>query len=252
MGKKVNYSFSLITYLDILGFRDLIQHRTPGEISRVVRILKEKTKPDEQVAKIHGMKFFNFSDTAVRITPVYTPLNIKNPFGYLYWEILSLVHIQHELIRQGIIVRGALSAGDIVKSWGVMYGPGLVQAYELEKEACYPRIIIDELLFKELKINSSLRAHEYKEELGYISSLVRKDTDGYRFVDYLRAIADEMDYPEQDYPHFLRKHADLIAEGLLRHRLEKKVLRKFKWLQKYHNDTIDVVYGKLGRKDLRV
>lgn len=252
MGKKVHYSFSLITYLDVLGFRDLIERKTPGEISRVVRILKEKTKPDDKADKTHGLKFFNFSDTAVRITPLYTPVNIKQPFGHLFFEILNLVHIQCDLVLQNIIIRGALTAGDIVKSWGVMYGPGLVRAYELEKEASYPRVIIDDRLFQELKRNALLRAHSYRDEWDYIKPLVRKDIDGHWFIDYLRAVETEMDFPEVDYPKLLRRHADLIAEGLIRYRLDARVVRKFKWLQKYHNSTIDLKHGKGRSKELRV
>lgn len=48
MGKKVRYSFSLITYLDVLGFRNLIKQKTAGEISRLLRILKETTKSDSR------------------------------------------------------------------------------------------------------------------------------------------------------------------------------------------------------------
>jgi hypothetical protein len=248
MGKKVTYSFSIITYLDVLGFRNLIVNRSAGEMSRVVRILKERTKHDEEVAKLHGMKFFNFSDTAIRITPIYTPLNIKDPFGYLFLEVLNLVYVQCDLILQKIILRGALSIGDIVKSWGVVYGPGLVEAYELEQRASNPRIIIDPTAFKHLRTNPALRAHDYEEEYKAITNLLRKDEDGLWFVDYLRSIETEMDFPEEDYPKFVRKHADLIADGLIRHRLNKKVVRKFKWLQKYHNSTVNKRYGKSAKQ----
>jgi hypothetical protein len=148
MGKKVSYSFSIITYLDVLGFRDLIDNKSAGEISRIVRILRERTKPDKEMSRLHGMKFFNFSDTAIRITPINTPLNIKHRFGYLFLELLGLVHVQCGLILQKIILRGALSIGEVVKSWGVIYGPGLVKAYELEQKASDPRIIVDPATFQ--------------------------------------------------------------------------------------------------------
>lgn len=118
----MKYSFSLITYLDVLGFRDLIRNKTSREISTIVRILKEKTKPDREIAKIHGIKFINFSDTTVRITPLDTPWNVNGRFGYAYFEILGLVHIQCGLIHEGIIIRGALTVGEIVKNQGVIYG----------------------------------------------------------------------------------------------------------------------------------
>jgi hypothetical protein len=139
-----------------------------------------------------------------------------------------------------------------VKSWGIFYGPGLVRAYDLEERASYPRIIIDDWLFGELKRNPVLRAHDHKEELKYIRALIRKDTDGLWFIDYLGAIQTDMEHPEENYPRFLRRHADLISEGLSHHRLEKKILSKFRWLQGYHNDTIDLKFGKGHQKELRV
>jgi hypothetical protein len=253
MGKKVSYSFSIITYLDVLGFRDLIDNKSAGEISRIVRILRERTKPDKEMSRLHGMKFFNFSDTAIRITPINTPLNIKHRFGYLFLELLGLVHVQCGLILQKIILRGALSIGEVVKSWGVIYGPGLVKAYELEQKASDPRIIVDPATFKHLRANPALRLHDFEEEYKSVVSLLRKDDDGFWFVDYLRTIEGEMDHPQdENYQKFVRRHADLIAEGLIRHRLDRNVVKKFKWLQKYHNSTVRNRFGKNANRNLLV
>jgi hypothetical protein len=252
MGRKVEYTQSIISYLDVLGFRDLIDNKSAGHISRIVRILKEKAKPDQEISKGNGVKFFNFSDTVIRITPIKSQVNQKDKAGNLFWEILDLVHIQYHLICQEIILRGAVSAGDIVKSWGVMYGPGLVNAYELEQRASFPRIIVDPKVFQLLRETSSLWLHDFEEERKAIMNLLKKDTDGHWFVDYLRSIETEMDYPEEDYPKFIRKHADLIADGLVRQRLNSRVVKKFKWLKQYHNSTVIERFDKVSRKGLLV
>jgi hypothetical protein len=134
----------------------------------------------------------------------------------------------------------------------VIYGPGLVRAYELEQKASSPRIIVDPKAFLHLQSNPALRAHDYPYEKKAVMNLLRKDNDGYWFVDYLRSVETEMDYPETDYPKFIRKHADLIAEGLVKHRLEREVFKKFKWLQNYHNSTVIKRYGKGNCKHLLV
>lgn len=252
MGKRVSYSQSIISYLDVLGFRDLINCKTPGQISRIVRLLKERTKQDKEVSRAHGMKFFAFSDTIIRINPTAAPQHPKFKAGHLFLEILDLVHAQCDLILQKIVVRGAVSIGDIVKSWGVLYGPGIVRAYELEQEASFPRIIIDPQAFRLLRTNPAWWLHDYEEERSGIMSLLRKDKDGHLFIDYLRSVESEMDFPEKDYPQFIRSHADLIAEGLVRHRLNRKVIQKFKWMQKYHNSTVISRFGSNKRKDLLV
>ncbi|MBZ5494178.1 MAG: hypothetical protein LAO76_24910 [Acidobacteriia bacterium] len=251
MGKKVRYDLAVISYIDILGFRNLIETKSAGEISRVVRKLKERTKPDKEESRYHGMKFFNFSDTAIRITPVINPKS-EHSRGNLFWELLALVHVQYLLILEKIIVRGAVSIGEIVKSWGVVYGPGLVSAYETEQRASSPRIIVDPAVFKHLRMNPALWVHDYTEEHKGVMNLLCKDEDGKLFIDYLRSIESEMDTPEVHYPRFIRTHADLIAEGLIRYRLNRDVVRKFKWLQKYHNSTVRNRFGKGVNRTLLV
>lgn len=249
--KKVNYSFSLVTYLDVLGFQKLIEQKSAGQISRLIRIVKQAATPAAEVSKAHSMQSITFSDTTVRVTPLLTPLNMKHRFGYVFGEILSLVHVQFELALESIILRGGIAAGDVVKSWGVLYGPGLVKAYHLEKAASWPRIVIDPELFRQLRRIPAMRRHSFDEELEYIRRLTRKDRDGVWFIDYLRAIGDEMEYPEHDYPEFLRHHAKLISSGLSEHRTDKHVREKYSWLREYHNSTVDGVYGKSKAPSLR-
>jgi hypothetical protein len=44
--KRVKYTRSIISYLDILGFQDLIEKKTAGEISQLLRILAESGAGD--------------------------------------------------------------------------------------------------------------------------------------------------------------------------------------------------------------
>jgi hypothetical protein len=122
----------------------------------------------------------------------------------------------------------------------------------MEQKASNPRIIVDPIVFKYLRANPALWIHDYAEEYKGVMGLLRKDEDGKLFVDYLRLIEGEMDTPEFYYPRFIRRHADLIAEGLIRHRLDRDVVRKFKWLQKYHNSTVRNRFGKGASRTLLV
>jgi hypothetical protein len=235
--KRVTYRLELVTYLDILGFKAQIEQRTAGEISRILRRFKENARPDPETEKTYGATYRNFSDLSVRAVPLYTEANLTYRIGPLYSELLSLVHIQCALLDEGILIRGGLTLGQVVKSWGLLYGPGLVRAYQLEQKAVHPRILIDKVVFEELRARDSvIRRHDVKTERKFISRMVRVQ-GAVTFVDYLRGIQDEFDEPEY-YLQFLAKHRDLVEKGLHDSRRQKKVLAKYRWLRSYHNTTI--------------
>jgi hypothetical protein len=108
-------------------------------------------------------------------------------------EIIHLVHAQVALLGEGFLIRGALILGEIERSYGVLFGPGLISAYELEREqAQFPRIVVDPKLIEAVKTNPLLRSHDYEEEMEYISRFIKRDDDGAIFIDYLGGMQDEV------------------------------------------------------------
>jgi hypothetical protein len=201
----------------------------------MLRILKESVAPSERARKNLHFHIQHFSDLAVRVLPVLG----DGGGGDFFFELLNLVHVQKSLIENEIFIRGGITFGEIVQSWGLLYGPGLIRAYELEQEAEYPRILVDPTVLRNLRKLPKLwnADHDFKTEMEYINQLIAKDTDGKHFVDYLRAIETEFDYPEVGYPSFLDFHRDRIVAGLDGFRLNSRVLSKYSWLSHYHNST---------------
>jgi hypothetical protein len=123
-----------------------------------------------------------------------------------------------------------------------VFGPALVAAYILEsKKAVFPRIIVDEKVFTALKEDPLLRAHSYEEEMEYVGGLIRQDSDGLWFVDYLGHMLDSAD-DHVEYADFLQMHKNLINKQLAeayaldgRTREGKSRRRKAAWLKNYHN-----------------
>ncbi len=108
--------------------------------------------------------------------------------GLLYWELLDLVHVQAELVREGVLLRGALTIGDIFIKDAITFGPALIRAYELESTvAITPRVIIDPLVFILLEQYPALRGNPIEDEMQYLCRVLKKDRDGVWFIDYLRA-----------------------------------------------------------------
>ena len=166
----------------------------------------------------------------------------KHRLGVVFHELSDLGHIQVNLLAKGVLVRGALTLGQITVDRDLVFGPGLARAYQLEsKEARFPRIIVDPIVLTSLKESALLRAHSYEQEMEYIGRLILRDSDGTWFLDYLRYALDNADDNWQ-YGQFIRHHRTVVEaqlretnamDGRTREGRNRKA--KAAWLRKYHN-----------------
>jgi hypothetical protein len=226
--KRVRYVRSIVSYIDVLGFRELIRTKTAGEISQILRILGESTKPDA-IFKSQRIQFVKFSDTVIRSMPE----EINRPRNLL-WELRGILQAQLALIPKGILIRGAVTVGEIVRSWGRVYGPAVLRAYDLESaDGSPPRIVVDEEALR-LLVPALEKEEGLKDELDGLVTIEGST----KFLDYLGACEAELNVPEQEYPLFLELHRDLIRNGLARYVDSPKVLSKYEWLKNYHSRTV--------------
>ena len=238
MKKIVNYDEALVTYLDMLGFRELVQSDTAGRISRTIRLVRDALRPDRDRARLYEMTYQSFSDLTVVSIPVLTAANLNFRPGVLHSQILRVANAQVELLREGIVLRGGMTFGSIVRSYGQLFGPALIRAYDLEStQAKHPRVILDEVIFRELKRNPALTKSGAEHEQRAIMALLDKDEDDHWFIDYLCALHSEVE--SRKFRGFLRRHRQIIRTRLRQFAQEKKVVEKYEWLAEYHNRTIE-------------
>lgn len=95
--KPVNYETQLVTFVDILGFRDLVESKNARDISRIIRIVKEAVEPwsvRPQVKKklkgIPAESFFSFSDTSIILIPLRR--RSRPPTGTLHSQLLHMIY----------------------------------------------------------------------------------------------------------------------------------------------------------------
>lgn len=239
------YRPSLVTFLDILGFRETVRNRTCQEVGAILDQVErftdgragiiddEKLDEDELLPKVVA-----FSDSIVRVRPIDTDWH----YGALWNELLSLVHVQGELIQFGIILRGGIALGETFISGGRVFGPGMVAAYEMESVyAKYPRIVISPHLLLAHRADPRLRGPgnpaDFEEE--EILKLVRQSDDGLWFVDYLRGIEEELD-DVATYQDVLAGHKKLILESVKGKPTAAldAIVSKHLWLARYHNNVV--------------
>jgi hypothetical protein len=227
-------------------FGELVRTKTAGEISRTIRIVKEAVQPRHlktgsktKFREIPDEDFANFSDLSIISIPLRRTSHLP-PRGRLYSQLIHLVHAQATLLAdEGLLIRGGVTVGKLVKSWGQLFGPAIIRAYELEsKIAKYPRIVVGKEVFDELAANAGLWVRDPKTDQKAVRGLLRKDDDGELFIDYLRIIWDELENPGADYEMLLARHSALIAKQLIRYSEVPAIRLKYEWMDRYHASTV--------------
>jgi hypothetical protein len=193
VARKVNYVRSVLCYLDILGFRNLIEEKSAGEISRILGLLSESVKPDTDLLFNAKPLFTKFSDTVIRSVPI----DVRRPYA-LISELRSVLLAQVRLIQEGICIRGAITIGDVVQSWNIVYGPAVVKAYTLETGVFPPIIRVDREAIDEVM------PHLEREHLGEALAALLAMDKGTTYLDYLRASEAEFDVPRPGISSFSR------------------------------------------------
>jgi hypothetical protein len=235
------YNHSIVTFIDILGFRDIVKNKNADEIDKILDIFNDfASSEDDEEASSYEPTCLSFSDSIVRVRNLDSDENIAYPIGHLFYEVNSLVHVQMNLINRGVLIRGGVSIGDARVAKNRIFGPAFVAAYEIEsKFANYPRVVISPDLVNSLDTDFRVanENHTAEKEREYLRSQLAKGDDGLCFVDYLRASERELDDPD-DYPVFLRKHKDLIVENGQIHSDLSATSSKYIWLSNYHNRVV--------------
>lgn len=248
------YEPCIVSFIDVLGFRDLLATRHAYDIRDIMLKLRQFTVPEStsqrrrmKDARLYSQTFADsVSDAVVRVRVFETQYRD----GAFFHELLDLLHAQIQCISNGVVIRAGVAIGNAhvgLDGKGPVFGPAMVRAYEIESEkAVYPRIVIEESSYETFLSDTRLHSegHTAEMEIGYVDKLLRIDADGTRFIDYLAGSETEFDCPES-YLDFLHNHAEMLREKLAI--TEKKVRAKFEWLAAYHNDVIDRIIAEFSR-----
>ena len=224
------YEDCIVTYIDILGFQHLIENSSVDELRNILKVFRRTAKP--YGTQVH-MEIV--SDAVIRATTI----SRKHRDGAFFRELLDLLHIQIDSIINGIVVRGALTIGELhigKRVKGPLFGPALVRAYTMESnEVIFPRIAVDEKAIEILEGNMSLwSAGEIQvEELNLLRNMLRTDDSGLQYIDYLNSdlLISELDSGYMGYTQLLRHHKTLIDKGI-KSSCQPRIRRKYVWLKK--------------------
>ena len=239
------YKNCLIAYLDIVGFTDAIRKADADEvgIESIAAVLKGLTE-GAQVIRDKTLKHWKqpcnavtFSDSIVICFPELSDDSF-----------ISMVNIvaalQFDVTSDSFFLRGGVSNGWHYESEGVMFGQAYLKAYELEKLALWPRVVIDPRL---------LRTFPKKQVDVYLGAFLNRDETGLCYLNYLTLANRHFAFNEverykkgeitsPDLTRVPRVHKERLLSAINKVKRTRSIetLMKLHGLAEYHNRFIRV------------
>jgi len=150
--KLIEYSESYVAFVDVLGFREIVQEDAPKKVSVYYSIIDESIAKLTEILSIYGA--FNAQIMSDSIIFSITPKSKPDKLECLRALCAAVSHLQFYLSLESIWSRGGLTYGKIAFHENrFVVGPALVTAVELEKISKFPRVILDPRILRDFGWN---------------------------------------------------------------------------------------------------
>jgi len=239
---------SVVAFIDILGYTDWVVHAEASGAPRdflvslrdalldSVKSVDEELREDSKIfpvkfAETDRYRVHTFTDSILIGFPIQDDAEME--LGSLFWK---LGFFQLAMVNRGFFLRGAISIGDLFMDETIIFGGGLIEAYQGERKlARDPRIIL-----------TDSAATAVKTHLTYYSSAERSpqardlfvDADGQYFLNYLDTVL-VAEVEQGPFYEDLEKHKKSIETRLDQFRSQPSVWSKYAWVGNYHNFFCD-------------
>jgi len=223
-----NYTTCYIAFLDLLGFKKIIESKQCEEIVQIFsEIKKQKIKKIFINEKGQSKTFIDqdlIQEVKLKIMSDCICFFIDASIPHAFFLLLAICDMFQFVMAkrdEPILMRGGIVQGQIYAEGDIAFGPGLTDAYLLEeKSAKYPRIIISKETLEEAKsqIDNGF--------LGYIDGVTQLDEDGYYIIDYLSSFFRNPEKPNAAVDFY--KH--IIA--VLDRETDPSIIGKYLYLKK--------------------
>ena len=205
-----------VAFIDVLGIKNKIESDSKWALDWMWIFYKSVMN---EINSNNRIKVRIFSDNIL----ICEEIDEKNPEIAIYDVISVIEKIEFEQFKIGaLFLRGSFVLEDLHFSENFVYGPALLKAYELEsKTAFYPRVIVDESVLKNIKIENTF---------------ISLDDDKVYFYDYLQAFITKNRDSSLDK---LSRLSGNILVNLQSKNITESVIKKMDWLINYFNYTCE-------------
>ena len=205
-----------VAFIDVLGIKNKIESDSKWALDWMWIFYKNIMSEIEKYSQINVRIF---SDNIL----ICEEIDEKKPEIAIY-EVLSIIEkIEFEQFKIGtLFLRGSFVIDNLYFDENFVYGQALLKAYELEsKTAIYPRVIVDESVLKNIKIENTF---------------ISLDDDNVYFYDYLQAYITKNRDSSFDK---LSRFSGNILVNLQSKNITESVIKKMDWLINYFNNSCE-------------
>ena len=221
MGKH-RFQNRFVAFVDVLGFRNLVERmshedRIFATVRDALKVLdrqalgfqqyrRERRSKRQELRRKGGVSVVGETNLQMTAFSDCFVLSEVSPA----WHVLAAVQsLGARFLAEGILTRGAVVLGKAYHNGRVLFGPGIIEAYELESRvAKYPRILVTDAVREAV--------WGYHEGL-WKSRLLTRDADGCWYVNLLVpsfsswAPLSGPDSPTDTRAHLKQVHRSLTA-----------------------------------------
>lgn len=238
------YETCIVTFVDILGFREIVAKRPDHDISAMLSLLRKTTEISETVQEKPEVDYYAFSDSIVRVRRISE--SVVETIGV---EANDIGLAQLDLAHRGVLIRGGMTVGEVCSDGRTIFGPAMIRAYDIEsKNAISPRILIDPDVVKSAGVAKLLSSKRIAGLMGNVLSDPLKDGV---IIDYLSIALDELD-EDADVLEALLQHKKIIESGLVAAVENDRIRAKYEWLLRYHNRFVMQTFSLIDARSLLV
>jgi hypothetical protein len=252
----MNYENRIVLFLDILGFRSIIDKTVEKNFDNtkaIETLYKNLTEIKEfLISRLKQKQMLQYSNISLKVTQFSDSIIISfvnDDNSTLLNLIRTIQELILKLVNNGILCRGAISYGKLIHDNRVIFGPALNDAYETEtKAALYPRIILDKSLIeigKQSKTSTLFQESINNEDiiLGYLT----QDSDDKYYIDYFPKDIGNYKYVT-DIQVYLANLRLIIINGSRHTKPDLKV--KYGWMKNKYNNLLSILKDESKIKEI--
>jgi hypothetical protein len=147
MERSKIYERRLVAFVDILGWSEACKTES-AQLVEAAELIHQTAEgySEQEKAKIAEMA----NHPGMTLNPMYKMVHmaafsdsiaVSMPTSFGHRILGGVTDLCRNLLRLGFLTRGGITIGDLYHVENVIFGPALVEAVQLEKEAVYPRLV---------------------------------------------------------------------------------------------------------------
>ena len=225
----------IIAFVDILGFKNKIENNfsqsNEMEVEKIYRFISFLHEDYDKKINDSSYQATQFSDSLV--------ISYKADEKAAVFKILiDLLYLILEALKYGFLLRGSVTVGKLIHDKNHLFGPAMNKVYKNEsKIACFPRIILCEELIK-IAYKNPIQPERAQNEKMIIRSLLKRDFDGFYYIDYFIAGAKEIiaENGLETITVFFDKIQEIINNN--EDTNDVTIIQKYNWLKCKYNTLL--------------